>query len=117
MPLQRSFLVLQLAAIATCQPAAYISLSILRLRTGIDLGRMPTSHDVAYLSDGASQLPDASEPPSRDEIHGPNSCTSMCAYPGVACIASRIGASNHTTCATLFMSTISRKLKLPKRLG
>ena len=42
-----------------------------------------------------------------------NSCTSMCAYSGVACIASRIGASNHATCATLFMSTISRKLNSP----
>jgi hypothetical protein len=50
-------------------------------------------------------------------VHGPNSFASICADSGVVWIASRIGASNYAACATSFMSTISRKLKLQKRLS
>lgn len=47
---------------------------------------------------------------------GPHSYLSICADPGVQWIASRIGVSNYATCATSFVSTISRKLKLRERL-
>jgi len=84
--------------------------------TGVEFGRMAASEDLPYLPDDIGPLPDASGQPSREEIHGPNSFASICADTGVAWIASRIGASNYATCATSFMSTISRKLKLHKRL-
>lgn len=84
---------------------------------GLDFGSMPVSQHVASLLDDERQLSHAPEPPSRDEVHGPNSFASICADSGVAWIASRIGASNYATCATSFMSTISRKLKLRKRLS
>jgi hypothetical protein len=85
--------------------------------TAVDPERTAESEDILYLREDDDPLPDASTPPSRDEIHGPNSFASICADPGVAWIASRIGASNYATCATSFMSTISRKLKLQKSLS
>ncbi len=87
------------------------------LPTGLDLGDELVSQHMATLIDEDHQSHDAPEPPSRDEVHGPNSFASICADSGVAWIASRIGVSNYATCATSFMSSISRKLKLHKRLS
>jgi hypothetical protein len=75
------------------------------------------SEDVGYLPDDNVPLPDASGPPSGDGPHGPNSYASICADSGVAWIASHISASNYATCATSFMSSNGRKLKLQKRLS
>lgn len=85
--------------------------------TGLELGIIPVSQHVASTLYEDGHVPDNLEPPSQDELHGPNSFTSICADPGVTWIASRIGASTYATCATSFMSTISRKLKLPERLS
>src|SRR5690242_9568863 len=85
--------------------------------TGLEMGGITTTQHVACLFDGSDQVPNDPEPPSRDEVHGPNSFVSICADPGVAWIASRIGASTYATCATSFMCSITRRLKLPKRLS
>jgi hypothetical protein len=85
--------------------------------TEVDTERTAESEDANYLPDDNGPLLDALGPPSRDEVHDPNSFASICADSGVAWIAARIGASNYASCATSFMSTISRKLKLQKRLS
>jgi len=85
--------------------------------TEVDHQHTVESEDVDYLPDDNGPLHDASRPPSRDELHGPNSYASIRADPGVAWIASRVGASNYAMCATSFMSSISCKLKLQQRLS
>ncbi|KAF2827187.1 hypothetical protein CC86DRAFT_369390 [Ophiobolus disseminans] len=72
--------------------------------------RAPSAHEDLRRSD-------PQEPPSQDEIHGPNSYLSICADPGVKWIATRIGVSNYATCAVSAVSTISQKLKLRQSLS
>ncbi|KAH7091354.1 fungal-specific transcription factor domain-containing protein [Paraphoma chrysanthemicola] len=81
-----------------------------------DCDAVPSNQSACILSHENTEV-ERELPQSRDEIHGPNSYLSICADPGVDWIASRIGSSNFTTCASSLMSNLDQRMKLRKKLG